>query len=213
MDKQIITELSFLSCSMFWTALSAIATIAMALATFITLRQNRKQLDEMKRQWEESKKPIVEPSLVIPPYTLAEASLGIQLKNIGGSVAEIQSIHIDDSFIQSFENKEIEDFAKFVCSQRYHIAPNESICLTLFDVRKKGEYYILYGNRLSLGDYYKIVNILLNFKVRVICDYGVDRADVVFTNYDRSYYIRTIQQELSDISMHLSEIKSSIDSK
>ena len=70
---------------MFWTALSAIATIAMALATFITLRQNRKQLDEMKRQWEESKKPIVEPSLVIPPYTLAEASLGIQLKNIGGS--------------------------------------------------------------------------------------------------------------------------------
>ena len=40
-----------------WNALTAISTFILAVITFVTLRQNRSQLKEMKRQWEEENKP------------------------------------------------------------------------------------------------------------------------------------------------------------
>ena len=40
--------------------ISALATSIMAIATFITIRQNKKQLKEMKRQWEEEHRPKIE---------------------------------------------------------------------------------------------------------------------------------------------------------
>lgn len=42
-----------------WVAISAIATFVMALAAFLSLHQNRKQLKELKRQWEELNTPRV----------------------------------------------------------------------------------------------------------------------------------------------------------
>ena len=203
---------NLLFSSITWTALSAIATAIMAFATLFTLRQNQKQLEEMKRQWEESRKPVVEPSVVIPNYTLKEASFGIQLKNIGESVAEIQSITIEDSFIKSFNMKVIEDQAQLISSQKYHIAPHESICLTICGVTISGNDYNISGKRLSSEEFMRIKNVLHDFKVRIICDYGVGKSDIVFTNYDMHYYTRTIQDELSDIAFNLSRIESVIQS-
>ena len=37
-----------------WVAISAIATALMTIVTFFTLIQNRKQLNELKRQWHEA---------------------------------------------------------------------------------------------------------------------------------------------------------------
>lgn len=50
-------------CTINWDAVSAIATAVMAIATFISLRQNNKQLKEMKQQWAEEHQPRVDCSL------------------------------------------------------------------------------------------------------------------------------------------------------
>lgn len=39
-----------------WTAVSAIATLLMTIATFITIIYSRKQMKEIQRQWEENNK-------------------------------------------------------------------------------------------------------------------------------------------------------------
>lgn len=40
-----------------WTAIGAIITALMMVATFYTVYQNSKQLNELKRQWNESNRP------------------------------------------------------------------------------------------------------------------------------------------------------------
>ena len=50
--------------AIFWaTYLAAIASFTMVFVTWLTLKQNKNQLDELKRQWEEQNKPILSCSL------------------------------------------------------------------------------------------------------------------------------------------------------
>ena len=47
-----------------WNALTAISTFILAVITFVTVRQNRSQLKEMKRQWEIEQSPDLDFSLI-----------------------------------------------------------------------------------------------------------------------------------------------------
>ena len=192
------------------TALSAVATAIMAWLTYKTIKNSKEQLAVMKEQWDESRKPIVEPSIVIPPYTEIESSLGLQLRNLGNVVAEVVNIKFDDKFINGFENKEIEDQINFICSQQYKIAPNESICLTICDVRKKNGKHILFGETLDDKKYLHLVEFLMSFKVYVACYYVGGKSERTFTYYDRELYRRTVSQELRDISTYLSRIENKL---
>lgn len=51
-------------CTMDWVAIGAIATGLMAIVTLYSLIQNRKQLTELKRQWDEQNKLRLFPSIV-----------------------------------------------------------------------------------------------------------------------------------------------------
>ena len=48
------------SWSIFWTALTAIGTLAMAFVSYKTLCKNDNQVKEMKRQWEEDHRPYID---------------------------------------------------------------------------------------------------------------------------------------------------------
>jgi len=77
-----------------WVSVSSIATMLMALATFFTLHQNRKQLNELKRQW----KDMHDPKLIFSIIS-AEGMFHLKIKNIGQSVAFNIRFEICDSFI------------------------------------------------------------------------------------------------------------------
>lgn len=51
-------------CTIDWVAIGSIATGLMAIVTLHSLRQNRKQLTELKRQWDEQNKLRLFPSIV-----------------------------------------------------------------------------------------------------------------------------------------------------
>ena len=78
----------------FWaTYIGSIASFAMVFATWKTLMQNREQVDELKRQWEQQNRP----------YLLAEiikkdTTYYLKLCNIGKRTAESIKIKFDDEY-------------------------------------------------------------------------------------------------------------------
>lgn len=67
-----------------WVAISAVATALMTLVTFFTLIQNRKQLNELKRQWHEANNAKLIFSIIITDNYL----ICLEVKNIGNSIAK-----------------------------------------------------------------------------------------------------------------------------
>lgn len=51
-------------CEIDWTAISAIASFVMILVTWLTLRQNKKQVNELNRQWKEQNRPKLSYSVI-----------------------------------------------------------------------------------------------------------------------------------------------------
>ena len=65
-------------CTIDWAAVSAIASLLMVIATFITLRQNKGQLNQMKKQWSEERRARLEFSIVfINQYIM------LKVENVG----------------------------------------------------------------------------------------------------------------------------------
>ena len=86
-----------------WTAVSAIATLLMTIATFITIIYSRKQMKEIQRQWEEKNKARLAFSII------SESGLFmLKIENAGNRTAYDVHINIDDEFIDKML---IADFA------------------------------------------------------------------------------------------------------
>ncbi len=86
------------TCNIDWTAVSAIATLIMAIATFFTIRQNKKQLDEMKRQWSEERKPRIR--LSIENYGI---HCYLKVENLGVVPAYNVKLTIDPQSVNNFD--------------------------------------------------------------------------------------------------------------
>lgn len=64
-DFYFIFEENIIMAIQDWfVALSAIATLFMAGVTYLSLRQNKEQLNELKRQWEEQNSPRIVPLII-----------------------------------------------------------------------------------------------------------------------------------------------------
>jgi len=88
-------------CTIDWVAVSAIATTFMVFATFLTLYQNKKQLNELKRQWQEEHNARLEFSI-----DMDENVFFLKVQNTGKSVANIKKIEINKEFIDEINFKE-----------------------------------------------------------------------------------------------------------
>ena len=89
-------------CKIDWVAISAIVTFLMAIAAFWALYENRKQLNELKRQWQEEHKARLEFDIEIQRHMFC-----LKMQNIGKSVAEIKKIEINEEFLEKMpDNRE-----------------------------------------------------------------------------------------------------------
>ena len=101
MDTKIISLISIIS-----TGISALATAAMVILTWKTLQQNKGQLDELKKQWEEQNKPKIIPSLIKSGH-----SVYLRIKNYSNTSANNVKVVIKKNSIididwhDEFENK------------------------------------------------------------------------------------------------------------
>lgn len=198
-----------------FTAVSAIATAVMAVTAFFTLRQNRKQLEVMKQQWFEDRKPIVEAALISPPYCFKEPSLAIELANIGKTVAEDITIILEEDFIKSYCNKSIEQQIRQICSQKYHLAPNERTFLTICAIKPEGSKKTLLGKQVSDSVLKKLEEINSNANIHVICNYKGGRFDRTLSALDKRSFKFSVEEQLSDIAWQVqcsgSDIKQAVE--
>lgn len=113
-------------CMIDWVAVSAVATLVMAFTTFITIRQNQKQLNEMKRQWKEEHRPILCFNVMV-----YDQAYFLQIANIGNKDADNICISFNDEFISNLKPK----------IQQYFIALNNSS----FFVERNNKRYLYIG--------------------------------------------------------------------
>jgi len=197
-----------------WTAISAIATFGMAIATFVTLRQNGKQLKEIKRQWDEDNRPILEINLVNPPFSLDSMDLYFEILNIGKGVAKNISISFDES-IKNIPLNSIYENAKRIKNKTYNLLPNKSIFVPFisFSYDSSNKYKLIF-NRSIYSDQYKLLEeYLKKNSIDVKCEYdGISNytKECSFSYFDISKPNITIETLLSQISIDISKIKDTL---
>jgi hypothetical protein len=97
--------------STLWTALTAVGTIAMAVVSFIALRKNDAQVDEMKRQWEEDHRPYINVMLENNLSLSSTESRCLKIENYGKGTANNVKLIFDETFINNIPvGKLKEDF-------------------------------------------------------------------------------------------------------
>ncbi len=115
------------SWSTFWTALSAIGTIAMAIITYCTLSKNDEQVTEMKRQWEEDNKPYIDVRLAYEHSLSSTASRYLLLENYGKGVATDIQLTFEDCFINNISIHEQQKQINVINSKTYRVLPGRII--------------------------------------------------------------------------------------
>lgn len=83
-----------------WNAISSIITLVALIIALISLRQNSKQLKEMKRQWDEENRPNINISIAI-----SQAWFVLKISNIGKKDAFNINIKFNDEFIESIPDR------------------------------------------------------------------------------------------------------------
>lgn len=87
-----------------WTAISSIVSLVMVIATFVTLRVNSKQLEEMKRQWKEEHRPIIQLSIVVK-----NGHFLVCVSNIGNELATNVKLQFNEFFKDTLFARQLRD--------------------------------------------------------------------------------------------------------
>ena len=117
-----------------WTALTAIGTLAMAIATFCSLHSNNSQVNEMKRQWEEDHRPYLDIKLVYNQNLNSTASRNIQIRNYGNGTANDIQFRFDEDFINNVGIETLKKHLLALVKEKYRVLPNESINKIFCDI-------------------------------------------------------------------------------
>lgn len=201
-----------LSNSSFWTALSAVATAVMVVLTYFSIRNSKKQLTEMKAQWERENRPYLEILPVIPPFHKKEGSLALQIKNIGNRTATNIKLSIDQGFIDGIKNEIIKDQIKKICSHTYRVLPRDSKVITLCALRiLPNGTETLFGEEISKSKIDEIKEYLSSFSCNVHCEYDGHSFDQTITSRELTYEKFNYLAFLEDIEWDLSGIKSQLE--
>lgn len=111
------------------TILGTIATTAMVILTYRTLKANKEQLEELKKQWDEEHKANIVYSILFD-----NINLFLKVENIGKQTAKNLQIEINDEFIDAYmwmmgsdiipkEMKQLKDKKLFLNGGDYKIYP------------------------------------------------------------------------------------------
>lgn len=131
MEGDMIMAITWDLCTIDWTAVSAIASAVMVFVTSLTLCQNRKQLKELRRQWEEERMPNLIVSLGI-----AQKGLYLKINNVGMLPAYNVKLQVNEDFLTHLE----------ACSKKCF---NSIIEPFYIDGRSTKYVYIAYGNDID----------------------------------------------------------------
>lgn len=143
-----------------WVAISAVATALMTLVTFLTLIQNRKQLNELKRQWHEANNA----KLIFSIIFIDNFLICLEVKNIGNSLAENIKFSINDSFLDKLIHPRLKETFVNLNKHSFFLKPNEKKQYLLCHTRsgENTSHYKLYDTDISIeqsdNNYDELIN-------------------------------------------------------
>ncbi len=160
------------SWAIYWaTYLAAIASFAMVFVTWRTLRQNKNQLDELKRQWEEEHKPNV---LIYLVRGFLSDSVDIEILNIGKSPAKNILFKIDCSIFDDIPLDTVKENLKKIGNSRpSFLLPNESLIFSLYKKDyiscgdKSHDKYSIAGVKVEKEEFNRFVNAISTAEIKV----------------------------------------------
>lgn len=148
-----------------WVAISAIATALMTLVTFYTLIQNRKQLNELKRQWFEANNAKLIFSIIIVENFL----ICLEVKNIGNAVAKEIKFNINDSFLDKLIHSRLKETFVNLNKHSFYLNPNDKKQYLLCHRRSSEDtsHFTLFNTNISVEQSDENYDELINEPIRI----------------------------------------------
>lgn len=196
---------------MFWpTYISAAAAFFMIYVTYLALKQNREQLEEMKSQWKKENSPDLDIAIINLPYRAPNETLAVEIKNFGKGVAESIKISIDNEFTNNFPHSAVKEQINKIREKTYRILPEDTIIIPICLINKNsGNSMNLFGQKVTNKEKENIHKFLENFIISIKCEYkGCENSiELTFTAEDKKWIRRSITSSLEDIVCHLEELE------
>ena len=203
--------MSLYLCTIDWTAVSAIVSALMVCVTFYTISQNKKQLKELKRQWEEENRPRIYPRII----TYNKAYF-LEFFNSGKVDAFDVDININQTFIENLPEKPkelINDWTK----SPFFVKAGQSVYAFIgwceeiskkwvsadFNLEIHGKYNRLYTIEFSLpvSQFSK-----RNMAVRTPIEHALEDLAKGLVRPNRTTHILSSQESLESIDMSITKI-------
>lgn len=168
----------------FWASfIGAIASLLMVFFTWLTLRQNKLQLNQLIHQWEEQNKPILSCSAYEDYESLCYF---FHITNIGSTVAYNISFNFNDEFFNRIECPNIRDYVKKECSKVItRLIPNRSYTIKIVNPQKvldKSGLFRIGGKKYKKSEISKIIKILKSNPIEI---YGsIDGKHKFYDKFD-----------------------------
>lgn len=105
-----------------WNAISSIATLLMAIATFATILYSKKQIKEIRRQWYEANRA----RLAFNVVTYKSVIL-LKIENIGKESIRDLTLNINEEFLNKMVIRELVSSLQKICNKRMCLSPGRSM--------------------------------------------------------------------------------------
>lgn len=188
----------------YWgTYLSALASSAMVIITWITLKQNRIQLDEMKQQWDKENKPRLEMYFVKDEIPVKGQR--IEIVNIGKNTAKDIKFCIDENIIEKAPNNDTKEALKNI-GQSFSLSllPNDSVIISLCEDNTNEQYKHNYKiglesvNKEEYLAFYNSIESMKNISIEVNYNSKYKNNITISPNIKRNKH-KDIADALADI--------------
>jgi len=192
-----------------WVAVSAIATALMTFVTFFTLIQNRKQLNELKRQWHEANNAKLIFSIIIIDKFL----ICLEVKNIGNSLAKDIKFSINNSFLDKLIHSRLKETFVNLNNHSLFLKPNDKkqylLCHTISSVDTL--QYELYGTNISVEQSDKNYDELINEPIIIEGKYN--ETEIIYEEFKIKNFISGSIIDYDNITKGLNKIAKALEKK
>ena len=140
-------------CPIDWSGLAAIVSFVMVIVTTISLCQNKKQLKEMKRQWDEEHRPVV----VFKIKGIGYEMYNIVMENCGKTTAKNIRFHLSQDYLDLVKLPTLKAYLEGLSNNVYQLLPGERIsfefaCKEIIAMLDRSGHHTILGQQYSYDE-------------------------------------------------------------
>lgn len=181
-----ITSLLKIMC-IDWTVASVIVSAIMAIATFWSIYESRRQFNEMKRQWAEDNRP----RLIISVISTDEYFM-FKVENVGNDLARNVKFKFNEFLKEKLVSQSSCNYFRDIENKVYHLSPGASkhfLIISTFGFDHLN--YPLTGESITEIDLRKWVDANLNESINVSCNY--------WGGIKKTWYSEVLRMQIKDL--------------